>query len=68
MDLAAQGDCSFYRKCVETKMYCGDNGYAINYGERYCKRFEEYHNCFNIEVCTWKFNPFYVRLTLAFAI
>jgi hypothetical protein len=31
--------CNFYQDCVETKVSCGEDGYAIGYGEKYCKNF-----------------------------
>jgi hypothetical protein len=32
-------DCSFYSACLEASHPCGEDGYALGYGERYCKRF-----------------------------
>ena len=34
-------NCGFYNDCVEQKINCGRNGYAISYGEYYCNRFSE---------------------------
>ena len=34
-------DCSFYRGCLEKKIACGATGYALGYGEKYCKRFKQ---------------------------
>ena len=48
--LAEQGDCSFYRQCVENRVPCGANGYAISYGEEYCKRFQMDTTCFDSQV------------------
>ena len=48
--LAAHGDCSFYRQCVEDRVPCGTSGYAIGYGEEYCKRFEMDKTCFDSQV------------------
>lgn len=31
--------CSFYTDCLEKIMPCGSNGYAINYGFKYCTKF-----------------------------
>lgn len=31
--------CSFYRKCLERSYPCGNKGYALSYGEKYCYRF-----------------------------
>jgi len=35
----ADNPCAFYRSCVETSLRCGPDGYAIGYGEKYCKAF-----------------------------
>jgi len=32
-------DCSFYRKCVQSKFHCSDTEYPIGYGEKYCNKF-----------------------------
>ena len=31
--------CLFYTSCMERKRSCGPNGYAINYGSRFCNKF-----------------------------
>lgn len=31
--------CLFYSQCIEDKKSCGSDGYAKNYGERYCLKF-----------------------------
>lgn len=31
--------CSFYRECLEETHQCGNSGYALAYGEKYCYRF-----------------------------
>ena len=36
--------------CVETRIPCGSTGYALNYGERYCRRFASFSSCFSPEV------------------
>ena len=51
--LAEQGDCLFYRECAERRIPAGEKGYALNYGEKYCKRFEEKRDCFNSKVCIY---------------
>ena len=48
--LVSQGDCSFYRECVEERIPGGETGYALGYGEKYCKRFDETLDCFESEV------------------
>jgi hypothetical protein len=39
-------DCSFYRTCMETAQPCGDAGYALGYGERFCYAFVEKRSSF----------------------
>ena len=48
--LATQGNCSFYRECVEKRIPGGVGGYSLYYGERYCKRFDDNIECFNMKV------------------
>jgi hypothetical protein len=33
------GNCSFYSACLEPEHACGESGYALGYGERYCDAF-----------------------------
>jgi hypothetical protein len=33
-------NCSFYSACVETRTSCGESGYALGYGEKYCTAFK----------------------------
>ena len=44
--LANNGDCSFYTQCVEQKFQCGENGYPLAYGHRYCRKFTDNQACF----------------------
>lgn len=32
-------NCDYYRQCLEPRFKCGDTGYPIGYGERYCNKF-----------------------------
>ena len=32
-------DCDFYVDCLEKHIPCGDNGYALGFGDRLCHRF-----------------------------
>ena len=48
--LATQGNCSFYRECLEKRIPGGVGGYPLNYGERYCERFDNNIDCFNMKV------------------
>lgn len=36
--------CDFYLKCVEKKQACGNDGYAIGYGHKYCSRFLNFNS------------------------
>ena len=31
--------CDYYRTCLEPKFQCGDTGYPIGHGEKYCMKF-----------------------------
>jgi hypothetical protein len=33
-------NCSFYSACVEHETACGESGYALGYGEKYCNAFK----------------------------
>jgi hypothetical protein len=37
----AADQCLFYSQCIEEKKSCGPEGYAINYGQKYCLNFLE---------------------------
>ena len=43
------GNCKFYN-CVDSMVPCGDDGYAIGYGYRYCSRFTEHYDKFTDDV------------------
>lgn len=38
---AKLGNCDFYTDCLEKYYPCGKKGYAIAYGDKYCRRFNE---------------------------
>ncbi len=40
-DAPVADDCSFYRACLESETPCGDQGYALDFGERLCYAFVE---------------------------
>jgi hypothetical protein len=46
-------DCSFYRACLEKAHPCGDEGYAIAYGERLCSAFIEKKDGFSSDGQRW---------------
>jgi hypothetical protein len=33
------GQCEFYDRCLEAKFDCGESGYPLAYGKKYCERF-----------------------------
>lgn len=39
--------CAFYRDCLEARIPCGPNGYAIGYGFKYCNAFMKYYSRFS---------------------
>ena len=47
--LAEQGNCDFYR-CEEAVFPCGNDGYALGYGYRYCHRFGIFYKHFDTVV------------------
>jgi hypothetical protein len=49
----AVDDCSFYRSCLDAKHPCGEDGYALAYGERLCYAFIEKKEGFSSEGQRW---------------
>lgn len=49
------GSCDYYPNCVEAKVRCGDQGYALGYGGKYCRRFSE-ETRFSPEGAIWRNN------------
>lgn len=41
-----QYDCDFYSECMEANSHCGPTGYALGYGNKYCRRFAETSHLF----------------------
>jgi hypothetical protein len=33
--------CNYYRECLESQFSCGESGYPLGYGEKYCIKFFE---------------------------
>lgn len=48
--LANEGDCRFYRECVEKENCCGSKWYPLAFGDKYCKQFKKEIECFNNQV------------------
>ncbi len=51
--LAENDNCDFYIKCLEKKFNCGEDGYPIGYGDKYCNRFVHYYNDFPEQGQEW---------------
>ncbi len=45
--------CAFYSACLEPAHSCGESGYAIGYGEKYCSRYDV-DNTFSPAGITWR--------------
>lgn len=60
--LANDGDCSFYSQCVENKIPCGINGYALSYGDKFCELLTaeqlDKGGCFDSKVCNYLVKTF----------
>jgi len=37
--MSLANNCSFYDKCLEARNQCGLDGYTLNYGLKFCKKF-----------------------------
>ena len=48
--LALAGNCSFYSLCMEKRVPCGPDGYALGYAGKYCVKFTENLNEFTKDV------------------
>jgi hypothetical protein len=46
-------DCAFYRTCLEAARPCGDDGYALGFGERFCHAFLQDDARFSTEGRAW---------------
>lgn len=46
-------DCSFYRSCLDPARSCGEDGYALRFGERFCNTFMEEKHQFTPAGQTW---------------
>ena len=48
--LARNNGCEFYPRCLEARSPCGQSGYAMGYGYKYCRRFAQMSHLFNAAV------------------
>jgi len=46
-------DCSWYSDCLEAKYNCGDTGYPIGYGEKFCNLFQQNYQSFSSQGQAW---------------
>ncbi|RPA76036.1 hypothetical protein BJ508DRAFT_417762 [Ascobolus immersus RN42] len=53
---APTGSCAFYKTCLEDKYKCGEKGYPLNYGYKYCKKFADAKSKFSTKGQTWVTN------------
>jgi len=52
--LHPSGDCSWYRHCLAVKYpTCGNSGYPLGYGEKYCLLFQQNFNKFSPKAKAW---------------
>lgn len=42
--MAENGNCEFYTKCLEQRLQCGSEGYAVAYGYKFCNKFSKYYD------------------------
>ena len=63
--LAAKGECNFYDQCIEQwTQTCGKSGYALGYGGKYCRKFDDNLQLFNTAVSEYSLGvPLTVLLT-----
>jgi hypothetical protein len=45
--------CAFYSACLEAAKPCGESGYAIGYGEKYCSRYDV-DTRFSLQGLAWR--------------
>ncbi len=45
--------CLFYEDCMESKISCGANGYAIGYGKKYCTKYSNRLSSFTSQGQDW---------------
>ena len=58
VSLARKGDCNFYDDCIEKwTQTCGNAGYALGYGGKYCRKFGNNQQLFNEAVCRESAGP-----------
>jgi hypothetical protein len=49
----ADDNCLFYTQCLDSIYPCGDNGYALGYGAKFCNKFQASKEEFSPEGKLW---------------
>lgn len=49
----SRNKCDFYPACLEREVQCGDGGYALGYGHRYCGLFQQAKPEFSAAGSAW---------------
>ena len=47
-------ECNFYEKVLEERYPCGEAGYAVGYGGKYCRAFDASRNEFTVKGNKWR--------------
>jgi len=45
--------CLFYTECMEAQVNCGFNGYALGYGNKYCRKYNSRIGLFSVDGQNW---------------
>lgn len=45
--------CMFYAQCIQARYHCDPNGYPLNYGQKYCLKFQANASLLSKEGQTW---------------
>jgi hypothetical protein len=48
-----ENDCSFYERCAEKYYPCGEDGYNLGYGRKYCQSFKDHFPKFSSKGQEW---------------
>ncbi|CEM01511.1 unnamed protein product [Vitrella brassicaformis CCMP3155] len=51
-----RGSCAYYTECVEQTVPCGQDGYALGYGNYFCEKFRTQADAFTPKGQTWFFD------------
>ncbi|KIY74369.1 hypothetical protein CYLTODRAFT_484685 [Cylindrobasidium torrendii FP15055 ss-10] len=48
-----RGSCAFYTDCLEANYHCGEEGYPLGYGNKYCNKFSDEQEKLSAEGKDW---------------